>query len=62
MTVTTGKTATKLSDDALDGVTGGAETVHFYLKSNGEKVDGEATAAEGARDNREVFVRTTIRE
>ena len=34
----------EIEDAALDEVTGAAETVHLYLKSNGEDVQGESAA------------------
>ena len=33
----------EISDTDLEIVKGGAETVHLYLQSNGEKIDGEST-------------------
>ena len=36
---------TEIAEDNLDTVAGGAETVHLYLKSNGERIDGETARA-----------------
>lgn len=35
--------AIALDEDALDQAVGGAETVHLYLKANGQEVQGETT-------------------
>ena len=54
MTDKTDKNAAELSDDALDDVKGGAETVHLYLQANGEAIKGERTARAGLRSDGEL--------
>lgn len=36
------KKPTEMTDDALDGAQGGAETVHLYLKANDTQTNGES--------------------
>ena len=54
MTETTDDKASEISDDALDGVTGGAETVHLHLQANGEDVQGKSRARAGLRSDGEL--------
>ncbi|MEM8790929.1 MAG: hypothetical protein AAGE80_04885 [Pseudomonadota bacterium] len=39
------KKPTEISDDALDGAQGGAETVHLKLTANGTDIKGDASNA-----------------
>lgn len=38
---------------------GGAETVHLYLKSSGEDIQGESTSATGERTRMKTFLSPT---
>ena len=44
-------TAQTLEDAELDAVQAGAETVHLYLQSNGEAIDGQAGDGTGLTRN-----------